>query len=56
MIDLLASTVSGGMPSAALIAAKRAVFLAVLEEEDVAGRCQRGLTAQIRLEVAERLG
>ena len=56
MIDLLASTVTGGMPGAALIAAKRAVFLAVLEEEEVAGRCQRGLIAQIRSEVAERLG
>jgi hypothetical protein len=56
MIDLLASTVTGGMPDEALIAAKRAAFLAVLDEEDAAGRCQRGLIQQIRLEVAKRLG
>jgi hypothetical protein len=37
MIDLLASTVSGGVPADTLIAAKRAVFLAVLEEEEIAG-------------------
>jgi hypothetical protein len=56
MIDLLASTVTGGMAASALAAAKRSVFLAVLEEEEIAGRCQRGLIAQIRLEVAERMG
>jgi patatin-related protein len=56
MIDLLASTVSGGVSSEAVRAAKCAVFLAVLEEEEVAGRCQRGLIEQIRLEVRERMG
>ncbi|MDZ4139144.1 MAG: DUF3376 domain-containing protein, partial [Erythrobacter sp.] len=56
MIDLVASTVSGGMPREAIDAAKCAVFLAVLDEEDGLGRCGRGLIGQIRLEVRERLG
>lgn len=56
MIDLLASTANGGMPAERLRAAKRAVFLAVLEEEELAGRCQRGLIDQIRMEVHERMG
>jgi hypothetical protein len=56
MIDLVASTVSGGVQQDSITAAKRAVFLAVLEEEESAGRCQRGLLDQIRLEVRERLG
>jgi patatin-related protein len=56
MIDLLASTVSGGMSDESLRAGKRAVFLAVLEEEEIAGRCQRGLIDQVRMEVRERLG
>jgi patatin-related protein len=56
MIDLVASTVTGAVPDEALRAAKRAVFLAVLEEEEIAGRCQRGLIDEIRLEVREKLG
>jgi patatin-related protein len=56
MIDLLASTVSGGVSVEAVRAGKRAAFLAVLEEEEAAGRCQRGLLDQIRLEVREKLG
>jgi hypothetical protein len=56
MIDLVASTVTGGVPPETVTAAKRAVFLAVLEEEELSGRCQRGLIDQIRLEVRERLG
>jgi patatin-related protein len=56
MIDLLASTLPGGMRGESVAAAKRAAFLAVLEEEEVAGRCQRGLIDQIRLEVRERMG
>ncbi|PKP91965.1 MAG: DUF3376 domain-containing protein, partial [Alphaproteobacteria bacterium HGW-Alphaproteobacteria-15] len=56
MIDLVASTVSGGMPREAIAAAKCAVFLAVLDEEEGLGRCGRGLIEQIRLEVRERLG
>ena len=56
MIDLIASTVSGGMTPETVMHAKRAVFLAVLDEEEIAGRCQRGLIDQIRLEVRERMG
>lgn len=56
MIDLLASTVSGGMSAEALRQGKRAAFLAVLDEEEATGRCQRGLLDQIRLEVREKLG
>lgn len=56
MLDILASTVSGGMATASLHAAKRAVFLAVLDEEERAGRCQRGLVEQVRMEVREKMG
>ena len=56
MIDLLASTVTGGVSAETLRQAKRAAFLAVLEEEESAGRCQRGLIEQIRAEVREKLG
>ena len=56
MIDLVVSTVPGGMRAETVAQAKRAVFLAVLEEEEIAGRCQRGLIDQIRLEVRERMG
>jgi len=56
MIDLVASTVTGGVSGEAVRAAKRAVFLAVLEEEESAGRCQRGLIEQVRMEVRERMG
>jgi patatin-related protein len=56
MIDLVASTVTGAMPADTVAAAKRAVFLAVLEEEEIAGRCQRRLIDQIRREVHERMG
>lgn len=56
MIDLVASTVGGSIPEARIRAAKRAVFMAILEEEEIADRCQRGLVDQIRMEVAERMG
>jgi patatin-related protein len=56
MIDLIASTVGGGVRQESIIAAKRAVFLAVLEEEEIACRCQRGLLDQIRGEVHARMG
>lgn len=56
MIDLVASTVTGGVSGEAVRAAKRSVFLAVLDEEESAGRCQRGLIEQVRMEVLERMG
>lgn len=56
MIDLVASTVPDGLPEDRIRAAKRASFLAVLEEEEIAGRCRPRLIQQIRREVGERLG
>jgi patatin-related protein len=56
MIDLVASTVPAGVAPASIAAAKRAVFLAVLEEEKIAGRCQQGLLDQIRREIHARMG
>ncbi len=56
MIDLVASTVGGAVPEATVHAGKRAAFLAVLDEEEASGRCQKGLVEQIRREVYERMG
>lgn len=56
MIDLIASTVTGVVPQESIAAAKRAAFLAVLEEEEIAGRCGRPLLDQIRIEVGDRMG
>jgi len=56
MIDLIASTVGPGVSAARIRAAKRAAFLAVLEEEEIAGRCRSGLIGQVRAEVRERMG
>lgn len=56
MIDLLASTVTCGVSPEALRDGKRAAFLAILDEEEAAGRCQRGLIEQIRGEVRNRMG
>ncbi|WP_379921369.1 patatin-like protein [Erythrobacter sp. R86502] len=56
MIDILASTVGGAVGTEIIQAAKRAVFLAVLDEERAAGRCQRGLIDRIHAEVRERMG
>jgi len=56
MIDLVASTTDGAVPADRLAAAKRAAFLAVLEEEEISGRCKRELLDQIRREVHERMG
>jgi patatin-related protein len=56
MIDLVASTVGGAVPEATIRAGKRAAFLAVLDEEEASGRCQRALIDQIRMEVRERMG
>ena len=56
MVDLVCSTVDGGVPADTLRSFKRAAFLAIIEEEFEAGRCQRGLLEQIRAEVLERMG
>ncbi len=55
MIDLIASTVEGGLDSDMVRAAKRAAFLAILDEEVAAGRCQNKLLDKLRAEVEERL-
>jgi patatin-related protein len=55
MIDLIASTVDGGLPERSVRAAKRRTFLAILDEEIEAGRCAAGLIETIRAEVKDRL-
>ena len=56
MIDLVASTLEHPLGEDAIKAAKRAVFLAIIEEETEAGRCARGLLGTLRAEIDERLG
>lgn len=56
MVDLIASTVPGGLADAMLVAAKRAAFLAILDEEAETGRCADGLLAGLRSEVLARMG
>ncbi|MEM6494017.1 MAG: patatin-like protein [Pseudomonadota bacterium] len=56
MIDIVGSTVPGGLDDTALRAAKRAVFLAIIKEEEKAGRCSKGLTGSLRGEISARLG
>jgi len=55
MIDLVASTVEGGLDEPMVRKAKRDAFLAVLDEEEAAGRCRRGLLEEIRREVVARM-
>ncbi|WP_299192591.1 patatin-like protein [uncultured Erythrobacter sp.] len=56
MIDVVASTVEGGLNRDMIRTAKRDAFLAILDEESAAGRCQQSLLNQLRAEVSERLG
>ena len=49
MIDLVASTVGGSIPEARIRAAQRAVFMAIREDEEIAGRWQRGVVDQLGL-------
>jgi len=55
MIDIAASTVESGLDAAFLRQSKRAVFLAILDEEAAARRCAAGLIATLRAEVEARL-
>ncbi|MEE4200597.1 patatin-like protein [Erythrobacter sp.] len=55
MVDLIASTVEQGLAEGAIRAAKRRVFLAILDEEAEAARCGAGLVAEIRYEVDKKL-
>ena len=55
MIDLIASTVDGGLDSAVMREAKREAFLAILDEEREVGRCKAPLIDALRGEVEDRL-
>ncbi|MEM6586061.1 MAG: patatin-like protein, partial [Pseudomonadota bacterium] len=55
MIDIVASTLDQPLREDTLKAAKRAVFLAIIEEEAEVGRCARGLLGSLRAEIDERL-
>ncbi|MEM6856227.1 MAG: patatin-like protein [Pseudomonadota bacterium] len=54
MIDIVASTVEGGLDDATIRTAKRRVFLAIVEEEAEARRCASGLVFGLRDEIIER--
>lgn len=56
MIDLIASTVDGGIDGEAIRKAKRRTFLAILDEESRAGRCAQRLLDELKREVAAKLG
>lgn len=56
MIDIVASTLEDPLDPETLKAAKRSVFLAIIEEEAEAGRCTKGLLGTLRAEIDERLG
>lgn len=55
MIDIVSSTLEEGLSDSALREAKRAIFLAIIEEEAAVGRCTRGLLGSLRAEIEERL-
>lgn len=56
MIDLVASTVEGPLDANLVRGTKKAAFLAIIEEEYLAGRCQQSLLRELRREVEVRLG
>ena len=56
MIDLVVSTVPDGMPADAVIAAKRATFLAICEEEEGLRVCSKGMITRLREEIIAKLG
>jgi patatin-related protein len=56
MVDFIASSVPGGMERARIAAHKRAAFLAILDEEDTAGRLAAALIAELRAEVLAQMG
>ncbi|WP_100258845.1 patatin-like protein [Qipengyuania seohaensis] len=55
MIDLVCSTVDHAPGELVVRSFKKKAFLAILDEEEAARRCARGLLDQIRSEVLERL-
>src|SRR5690606_2390717 len=52
MVDLVCSTLPGGPRQDDVVAAKRAVFRAILEEERGRLKCDPGLIEQIEREIA----
>lgn len=56
MVDLVASTVPDGLDHSTLTAAKRAVFLAILDEESQSERCAAQLVDALRDEVFAQMG
>lgn len=56
MIDLVCSTLEEPLRDEHCDSFKRDAFLAILDEEEAAGRCRRGMIAKLRAEVEERLG
>lgn len=56
MVDLVCSTLDTAPGKAECCAAKRDLFLAILDEEADAGRCQQGLLDGLREEIKERVG
>lgn len=56
MIDLIVSTMDEPLGTAALNASKRAAFLAILDEEMSAGRCEVEPLMRLRNEIEEKLG
>ncbi|GAA4038201.1 patatin-like protein [Parerythrobacter jejuensis] len=56
MIDLVCSTLDEPLAESRCQSFKRDAFIAILDEEQEAGRCARGLIEKLRQEVADRLG
>lgn len=56
MIDLVVSTLDGGMVDDVVTSTKRSAFLAILDEEAATGRCDHALIAGLREEVEQKLG
>lgn len=54
MVDLVASTVDGGLDSDTIRTSKRAAFLAILDEERTVGRCKTALIDKLTREVEAR--
>lgn len=55
MVDLVVSTIEGSADPALIEKAKRAAFLAIIDEEASAGRCSGDLIATLRAEVEQKL-
>ncbi|MEM9084559.1 MAG: patatin-like protein [Pseudomonadota bacterium] len=55
MVDIVASTVDGGINPNLVRKAKRDVFLAIIDEEAKAGRCALDLLGALRGEIEEKL-